>query len=174
MFDALGEIAKVLEKEGCSCECGHGHYEEHNDSGPDDEGPICERCLACRIDPILTQARREGDAIFEACVKLWREDTKPLSNSDRIESHPAFLRIIGLGPIAVEWILNELVRNGPCHLTAALRAITGANPTTPEMAGKLRAQAEAWIVWGMQNGYLWAPPDNDLAELASKLMSRFS
>jgi len=48
-------IGKVLEREGCSCDC-HDDYEYHDED--------CDRCLACRVEMALatpkTGTRGEG------------------------------------------------------------------------------------------------------------------
>jgi len=90
---------------------------------------------------------------FQNLVVQWKKDTVFLSSSTEKFSHPAYLKIIGLGEPAVPLILKEMKEHGG-HWFLALRSITDADPVNPEDVGKIKKMAEAWLQWGMQNGYL--------------------
>ena len=76
-------------------------------------------------------------------------------SSDRIRNnHPAYQEIIALGRPVVPLLLRDLEVNRR-HWFAALRAITGANPVPSEDAGSFPKMAEAWLRWGMEQGYQW-------------------
>jgi hypothetical protein len=90
---------------------------------------------------------------FSALAEEWRNATMLSSSSTDRLSHPAYLKIIGMGPAAIPLILRELEQHGG-HWFLALRSITDADPVQPEDAGKIKTMAEAWIRWGKQNGYL--------------------
>ena len=87
---------------------------------------------------------------FNACVAKWKEDTKHKSSLTDIFLHPAYQRIIGLGPDVVPFILREIADNGG-HWFWALGALTGANPVTTEIQGRPRLMKEAWLAWGRNN-----------------------
>jgi hypothetical protein len=76
-----------------------------------------------------------------------------VSDYHQIILHPAYQGIIGLGMQAVPLILQEL-RDMPASWFWALRAITGADPTTPHQAGNNQEMANAWLQWGEKQGYL--------------------
>jgi hypothetical protein len=67
--------------------------------------------------------------------------------------HPAYQRIIGLGKDVIPFIVREL-QDEPSEWFWALRALTGEDPTTKEMAGNREKLAEAWLNWGKENGYI--------------------
>jgi hypothetical protein len=91
-------------------------------------------------------------SLFDRLAGQWHRDTDMLSDSARASMHPAYQRIIGLGPQVVPLILRELRHRGG-HWFWALRAITGEDPVAPEMAGRIRLMKEAWLVWAQEKGY---------------------
>ena len=64
-----------------------------------------------------------------------------------------YQRIIGMGLPAVPLILEELQRD-PDQWFWALEAITEEDPVQPEVIGKVRLMAQAWIEWGRRQGIL--------------------
>lgn len=67
--------------------------------------------------------------------------------------HPAYQRIIGLGPIAIGLILREL-QERPEQWFWALKALTGEDPVSPQSRGQVAAMTAAWLAWGQQRGYV--------------------
>ena len=90
---------------------------------------------------------------FQELAKKWRRETSHLSSASRMARHEAYQQIIGMGPAAIPLLLRELQRK-PDHWFIALSTITGANPITPESAGKVSEMAQAWIRWGQAEGYI--------------------
>ena len=90
---------------------------------------------------------------FLTLVAQWREETAGYSLITPKISHPAYLRIIGMGPIAVPWILEELKERGG-HWFVALRSITGANPVLCEDRGRIPKMREAWLAWAREDGWI--------------------
>jgi hypothetical protein len=90
---------------------------------------------------------------FKRLADQWRKATAMLSSTSDIVSHPAYLKIIGMGERAVPLILRELQERGG-HWFVALRSITEENPVPPESAGKMKKMAEAWVLWGHQKGLI--------------------
>jgi len=82
----------------------------------------------------------------------WKNDTQFLSSISEICIHPAYQQIIGMGPIAIPFILKELQRELD-HWFWALEAITRMNPILPEHQGQVRLMAEDWFMWARTNGY---------------------
>ena len=91
--------------------------------------------------------------IFSVLAEEWRRDVIFTSSITDMVMHPAYQRIIGMGPVAVPLLLKELERE-PDHWFWALRAITGENPVSPEQRGKLDDMTEAWLSWGREKGYV--------------------
>ena len=91
--------------------------------------------------------------LFRQLAERWREETQFLSSTTAICTHPAYQRIIGLGPRVIPLILAELARE-PGQWFWALRALTGENPVPPDDQGRVQAMADAWLAWGRQNGWV--------------------
>lgn len=101
----------------------------------------------------LPAARPETDLEqrFRELAKKWHKETRFISSVTKMVTHPAYLRIIGMGPEAVPLLLRELERTRD-HWFVALHAITGKDPA-PSGASFDEA-VEAWLAWGRQNGYM--------------------
>jgi len=94
----------------------------------------------------------QTEQIFHELAKKWKDETVNLSSIQKITSHLAYLQIIGLGPVAIRLILNELNR-APDFWFCALRALTRTNPVPQEMSGDINAMTKVWIDWGQTHGY---------------------
>ena len=88
---------------------------------------------------------------FRTLADKWWNATAILSFIQRKVMHPAYQRIIGLGPAVLPLILKELAER-PSHWFWALQSITGENPVSEE-ANAVGAR-EAWLQWGRERGYL--------------------
>lgn len=88
--------------------------------------------------------------LFKALVQQWFEETWFVSSTKRRIAHPAYLKIIGLGPVAIPLIINEL-RVAPDHWFEALEAITREDPAVgAETIDQMRA---AWLAWADRHDY---------------------
>ncbi len=88
---------------------------------------------------------------FNDLANTWRKETGHLSNITKKCTHPAYQRIIGLGPGVVPLILGDLKASHDDWFWA-LSAITGDNPITDSDAGNISLMTEAWLRWGRANG----------------------
>ena len=102
-------------------------------------------------------ARLSGDdnaaSEFFMLANTWRMEADISSSARQLATHPAYLRIIGMGERALPLILEEL-RTTPDHWFVALHAITGASPVPEGARGRLREMADAWVAWGKENGFM--------------------
>jgi hypothetical protein len=96
-------------------------------------------------------APRNLKAEFNRLAEQWHDETGHMSSAISFTQHPAYLRIIAMGPAVVPFILEDLERT-QAHWFVALRLITGANPIKPEDKGKVKRLANAWIAWGRERG----------------------
>lgn len=103
----------------------------------------------------LQATRKAGShdlrAEFSRLAEQWHDETGHMSSAISFTQHPAYLRIIGMGPAVVPFILEDLQRS-QAHWFVALRLITGENPIKAEDKGKVQRLADAWIAWGQERG----------------------
>lgn len=92
-------------------------------------------------------APNDTEILFNRLAAEWRRETMLLSSMNKKLMHPAYLRIIGLGPNALPYILAALKRE-PTYWFRALAAIAGEDPV-PANASFAEA-VQAWIDWGRQ------------------------
>lgn len=107
---------------------------------------IVPTCITIKVAPDLEHK-------FGMLAEQWRTETAHLSSIEMIAMHPAYQRIIGMGPDALPLILSELSRE-PEHWFWALYAITGENPVEPKDAGNLAQMAEAWLELGRKRRWI--------------------
>ena len=88
---------------------------------------------------------------FAELAHSWSADTAHLSSPIKLMKHPAYQRIIDLGPPVLPLILRDLAENGRFWFPA-LNAITGENPIPDDDAGDIERMTRAWIEWGRENG----------------------
>ena len=90
---------------------------------------------------------------FHFLNEEWENDTAFFSSITEIAMHTAYQQIIGMGPIAIPFILLEMQKR-PGHWFWALKSITGEDPVPPESRGIINEMAKAWINWGINQKYL--------------------
>ena len=99
----------------------------------------------------VAQADPGMQAEFHILVEQWKADTVASSLVQQQVRHPAYQRIVGMGPRVVPLILAEM-RRRPDHWFWALHAITGEQPAP---ASSTFAEAtEAWLAWGKARGLI--------------------
>ncbi len=101
----------------------------------------------------LVAPPKQLEALFAKLADEWRRETCFLSSTTAIATHPAYQRIIGLGPQVVPLVLAEMQRAGG-HWFWALAALTGENPVPPADQGRVPAMTDAWLKWGRENGWI--------------------
>jgi AcrR family transcriptional regulator len=101
---------------------------------------------------VLTLKVLTKEHFLELAEKWYLETLHSSGYLDKV-LHPAYQRIIGMGKDVIPFILREL-QDEPSEWFWALRALTGEDPTTEEMAGNREKLAEAWLNWGKENGYI--------------------
>ncbi len=90
---------------------------------------------------------------FRRLKAKWKRETSHLSSVADMAIHPAYQKIIGMGPVVVPLILGELARE-PDDWFWALNAITDADPIPAKSRGNMDQMARAWIRWGHRHGHL--------------------
>lgn len=101
----------------------------------------------------LVKPTREQENEFRTLAQQWRNEVMFSSSAARSATHPAYQKMIKMGPSIIPLLLREL-KEGGGHWFIALRTITGKNPIKPEDAGNVPKMIGAWIEWGHEEGYL--------------------
>ena len=95
--------------------------------------------------------KRVDESHFRHLVDQWRRETEHISSLKQACLHPAYQRIIGMGPAVVPYLLRELAQ-APDHWFWALNAITEEDPA--QSVDSFEAARQAWLAWGKEKGYL--------------------
>ena len=88
---------------------------------------------------------------FWNLANQWHKETRLTSSVAKMVMHPAYQQIIGMGAVAIPFILRDL-RATRDHWLWALRAIVGDDPS-PEGASFDEA-VDAWLAWGKKKKYI--------------------
>ena len=128
-----------------------------------DEGSGLSRARFTVVRKRRSALRKYREPFTRACAKLpvgeefaalatqWREEVQFISSASQRVSHPAYLRIIGMGEPVIRSVLADLELTHSDWSTA-LVAITGEDPTTEDDWGDARALAVAWLRWAKERG----------------------
>ncbi|MFC7503101.1 hypothetical protein ACOACQ_19230 [Nocardioides sp. CPCC 206347] len=96
-----------------------------------------------RRDP-LSRSVQEVRNLFKVHADEWRDETQFVSNLSKIVAHPAYQKIIGLGPQAVPLIIAEL-RVQPELWFWALTSIVGEDQA--QGVQTVSEAASSWVAW---------------------------
>ncbi len=99
----------------------------------------------------LAEEEEDEERKFRRLADQWLRETEHVSSIKKASMHPAYQRIIGMGPAVIPCLLRELERN-PDHWFWALSAITEEDPARGE--DSLDGARRAWLQWGGEKGYL--------------------
>jgi len=95
--------------------------------------------------------KEDESSRFQRLVVEWKEATAWVSSIEEAVRDQRYMQIVGMGPIAVGFILAELERD-PDYWFPALRAITGIDPVKPSQRGDLELMTRVWLQWGRSAG----------------------
>ena len=138
--DELAHLRELLNNEPHVRGLGYNQYADEPDD--DDAAPPLDR------------------ETFERLADEWERDRPRGVDIAQMTKHPAYQRIVAMGQPAVPWLLHRLATK-PDHWFVALSAITGAKPVPPESRGRIKEMVQAWLGWGIQQGYELATSDVD-------------
>jgi hypothetical protein len=116
--------------------------------------PACEGQTKAFVDPTKPRSTRSSlELQFNELVKVWRKETAMHSSLTRKTLHPAYQRIIAMGPEVIPLILQELSKK-PGHWFWALDALIQDEPSPAMGTTNLQEATDAWLRWGDAKGYL--------------------
>lgn len=99
-----------------------------------------------------TQPITPAKSRFDRLAREWKAFESPGSSAMELAMHPAYQHIIGMGPVPIPWIVEELERE-PDHWFWALHCLSGGiDPVPPTDRGDIEAMSQAWIQWAKENG----------------------
>ena len=109
--------------------------------------------LAAPTAELARELWQQTEHEFRALADHWWRETVYLSNSSRRQTHPPFLKIIGMGRPAVPLILREMqTERSAREWCYALQVITGESPGGGRMT--YPEKKAAWLGWGREKGLL--------------------
>jgi hypothetical protein len=106
-----------------------------------------------RYNETFTSRRGLQEVEFSNLAAEWKADTEFESSPERIAAHPAYRRIIEMGPPVLPLILKDLEQTHDDWFWA-LHAITGENPIRDAERGIVHSMVSAWIRWGIRKNLL--------------------
>jgi hypothetical protein len=98
----------------------------------------------------VADTQTDLEKTFHRLADEWRNETWFISSIKKRISHPAHLKIIGLGRPAIPLIITEM-RRSPGHWFWALEAITREDPAPN--AENMHQLENAWLAWADAHGY---------------------
>ncbi|AOX00521.1 MULTISPECIES: hypothetical protein [Moorena] len=102
----------------------------------------------------MSLIQEDIEQTFRQLVHQWREETRGISSTTQAAMHPAYQQIIGMGKEAIPLLLRELEQKSGRWFWA-LKSITREDPVQEEHQGNTQKMIEAWLNWGLRNGYKW-------------------
>ncbi|MBI2828042.1 MAG: hypothetical protein HYX77_02060 [Acidobacteria bacterium] len=86
---------------------------------------------------------------FQTLYAHWQVERGAMSSITEMVLCPSYQSILGMGPIAIPFMLAELESSldEPDQWFWALKAITGIDPVQEQDRGDFVAMAKAWLLW---------------------------
>lgn len=92
--------------------------------------------------------------MFDGLKEKWYSETGLHSNSNVINSHPAYQAILAIGKPAIPLIIKEMRAGERGHWFHAVRHILGDGPEIPEaVRGRIRIMEKIYLEWLEERGY---------------------
>jgi hypothetical protein len=104
--------------------------------------------------PVSAMQTESVEQKFQRLAAVWRAETRQVSSTTKMFSHPAYQEIIAIGAEVIPSLLRDLEKE-PDHWFGALRTLTGAQPVSSEERGDITRMAAAWLRWAKDHGYQW-------------------
>lgn len=90
---------------------------------------------------------------FESLAKQWRRETTIVGHLSKIVMHPAYQRIMAMGPNVIPLILQEMSKESG-HWFWALHNLVPPGEDPAEGTTTIRDARRAWLDWGKKNNLL--------------------
>jgi hypothetical protein len=90
---------------------------------------------------------------FQQLASQWKRETALDGYLAKIIMHPAYQRIMAMGPDVIRFILRDLAKK-PAHWFWALHNLVPAGQDPAEGLTTIEEARQAWLKWGCDNNYL--------------------
>jgi len=90
---------------------------------------------------------------FKRLEKQWKKETIDYPDVLAISEHPAYQRIIEMGPGVVPFIM-ESMKEEPDNWFIALYILTNDNPVPTRYTGKIQKMTDRWLEYGREQGFI--------------------
>lgn len=119
------------------------------------ESEIISKAYEVFINEYFIPISRESTPLirFRKLKEQWEAETEFLSSVSDIAMNPAYQQIIGMGSVAVPFILRAMSQKQGQWFWA-LKSITNEDPVKPENRGMVMEMTKAWLQWGKERGYI--------------------
>ena len=106
-------------------------------------------------EPAALETTQENWLKFKQLVDEWRQERGMMSSIIESAVCPAYQSIIGMGEVAVPFLIATLESEGdePDQWFWALKAITRVDPVREEDRGNYPAMAASWLDWAKRPSY---------------------
>jgi hypothetical protein len=109
---------------------------------------------ACSSEVHLKPITNENKlAQFKALTRQWKRETAIVGQVSKIVMHPAYQRIMAMGPDVIPFILKDMSQT-PGHWFWALHNLVPAGQDPAEGAATIKDATWAWLEWGKKEGIL--------------------
>jgi hypothetical protein len=108
------------------------------------------RYVGPALEPTPQRKSKLQEEFNKLCEK-WKKETYFHSSLGKLFTHPAYVRIIGMGKDAIPFVLNDLEKN-PTRWFYALKYMAGFDAAAG--ATNFEEARMKWLEWGYQNNYL--------------------
>lgn len=95
---------------------------------------------------------------FSDLADKWESETRHISRSSIAMAHPAFLRMIAMGQVALPLALKRLSENGSPYWLDLLRVLSPIDPSDSVQSADLADLKRAWLDWGAKQGLVSRRP----------------
>ncbi|MGC9503827.1 hypothetical protein [Baaleninema sp.] len=102
----------------------------------------------------VSERERQLERKFTELSDRIDRETRMLSSTTRIVSHPAYQEAIEMGESAIPLMLRQLRENPKIRWFTALKEITGEDPVPASSQGKTKEMIKCWLDWGESHYYL--------------------
>jgi hypothetical protein len=120
------------------------------DFGADDDWASLNESYVLAYVQLVENAKKKE---FAELAAQWKRETALYGYLSKIVMHPAYQRIMAMGPEVIPFILSDLEKK-PVHWFWALHNLAPKGQDPAEGLTTIEDARQAWLKWGRDNNYL--------------------